>query len=101
MSLVAVQISRIKWGTHKKIRCHSLKYCSAEIPEEALGGLDFPNYQNFENINDAYSISLMLNHLLKCNMWKNNNHFLNNPSFLLKISDDAFQACLCLLSSHV
>ena len=29
-------------------------------------------------------------------MWKNNNHFLTNPSFLSKFSDDAFQACLCL-----
>ena len=27
-------------------------------------------------------------------MWKNNNNFLTNPSFLLKFSDDAFQACL-------
>ena len=32
---------------------------------------------------------------------KNNNHFLTNPSFLLKLSDDAFKACLCLLSSPV
>ena len=38
---------------------------------------------------------------MKFNMWKDNNHFLTNPSFLLKIFDDAFQACLCLLSSHV
>ena len=27
-------------------------------------------------------------------MSKNNNNFLTNPSFLLKFSDDAFQACL-------
>ena len=39
--------------------------------------------------------------LLLMNMWKDNNHFLTNPSFLLKFFDDAFQACLCLLSSHV
>ena len=34
-------------------------------------------------------------------MWKNNNNFLTNPSFLLKFFDDAFQACLCLWSNHV
>ena len=27
-------------------------------------------------------------------MSKNNKNFLTNPSFLLKFSDDAFQACL-------
>ena len=47
-------MSRIKRGTHKQIRCFSLKYCLADIYEKALGRLDFPNYHNFENINDAY-----------------------------------------------
>ena len=32
-----------------------LKNYSADIYEEALGRSDFPNYHNFENINDAYS----------------------------------------------
>ena len=32
---------------------------------------------------------------------KNNNHSLTNSSFSLKLSDDAFQARLCLLSSPV
>ena len=32
----------------------------------------------------------MLNHLLKYNMWKNNNYFLTNPRFLLKFFDDSF-----------
>ena len=27
----------------------------ADIYEEALGRVDFPNYHNFENINEAYS----------------------------------------------
>ena len=49
------KISRIKRGTHKEIRCRSLKNYSADIYEEALGRVDFPNYNNFENINDAYS----------------------------------------------
>ena len=49
------KISRIKTGTHKEIRYRSLKNYSADIYEEALGRVDFPNYNNFENINDAYS----------------------------------------------
>ena len=37
------------------IRYRSLKNYSADIYEEDLGRVDFPNYYNFENINDAYS----------------------------------------------
>ena len=39
---------------HKQIRFRLLKHL-ADIYEEALGRLDFPNYHNFENINDPYS----------------------------------------------
>ena len=46
---------KIKRGTHKKIRCRSLKNYSADIYEEALGRVDFLNYNNFGNINDGYS----------------------------------------------
>ena len=49
------KISRIKRGTHKEIRCCSLKNYSADSYEEALGRVDLPHYHNFENINDAYS----------------------------------------------
>ena len=49
------KISIIKRGTHKQIRYRSLKSYSADIYEEALVRVDFPNYLNFENINDAYS----------------------------------------------
>ena len=49
------KISRIKRGTHKQIRCRSLKNYSAVIYEEALGKIDFPNYHNFDNIDDACS----------------------------------------------
>lgn len=31
------------------------KKYSVDVYEEAIGSLDFPNYQNFENINDVYS----------------------------------------------
>ena len=49
------KISRIKRGTHKQIRYRSLKNYSADIYEEALVRVDFPNYRNFENIKDASS----------------------------------------------
>ena len=51
----ARKISRIKRGTHKEIRCRLLKNYSADIYEKALGRVDFPNNNNSENINDAYS----------------------------------------------
>ena len=35
------------------MRCLSLENYSVDIYEEALGTLHFPNYQNFDNINDA------------------------------------------------
>ena len=49
------KISRTERGTHKQIRYRSLKNYSADIYEEALGRVDFPNYHNFRNINVAYS----------------------------------------------
>ena len=49
------KIFRIKRGRHKEIRCCSLKNYSADIFEEALGRVDFPNFNNLEKINDAYS----------------------------------------------
>ena len=45
----------MKRGTHKDIRCRLLKNYSADIYEEALGRVAFQNYNNFENINGAYS----------------------------------------------
>ena len=42
----------------KQIRCCSLKNYSADIYEEAPGRVNFTNYHNFENINDAYSNSI-------------------------------------------
>ena len=38
---------------HKQIRCRSLINYAADVYE--VGRLDFPNYHNFRNINDAYS----------------------------------------------
>ena len=49
------KISRIKRCMHKQIRTCLLKNYSIDIYEEALGRLDFQNYHNSENINDAFS----------------------------------------------
>lgn len=35
--------------------CCSLKSYPADIYQKDLGRLNFPNYHNFKNINDAYS----------------------------------------------
>ena len=49
------KFSRIQRGTDKQIKCCSIKNYSAFIYEEALGGLDFPNYKYLKKINDAHS----------------------------------------------
>ena len=46
----------MKRNTHTPIRCRSLKKYSADIYKEALGKLHILNDQNFENINNAYSL---------------------------------------------
>ena len=63
----------MKRCTHKQIRCCSLINYSADIYEEGLARLDFPNYHNFRNINDAYSnfiqkvmVDIDLQSLTKC-----------------------------------
>ena len=68
-----IKISRMKRCTHKQIRCRSLINYSADIYEEGLGRLDYPNYHNFQNINDAYSnfiqkvmVDIDLQSLTKC-----------------------------------
>ena len=48
------KISGIKRGADKWIRCRLLKNYWADIYEEALGRLDFPNYHYFDNTNPAY-----------------------------------------------
>ena len=50
-----IKTSRMKRCTHKQIRCRSLTNYPADIYEEGLGRLDFPNYHNFQTTNDAYS----------------------------------------------
>ena len=46
---------KTKTASHKQISFRSLKNYSAVTYEEALKKVKFPNYENFININEAYS----------------------------------------------
>ena len=46
---------KTKTSFHKQISVHSLKNYSTVTYEEALKKVKFPNYENFININEAYS----------------------------------------------
>ena len=50
------KISRIKTGgAHKYLNLRSLKNYTADYYKEALKQIDFPNYENFGDVNEAYS----------------------------------------------
>ena len=50
------KISRIKTGgAHKHLNFRSLKNYTADYYKEALKQIDFPNYENFGDVNEAYS----------------------------------------------
>ena len=42
-------------GAHKYLNFRSLKIYTADYYKEALQQVDFPNYENFGDINEAYS----------------------------------------------
>ena len=48
------KFSRTKVGTHKQITFRSLKKYTAEVYKEALGKVNFPNYENFSDVNKTY-----------------------------------------------
>ena len=49
------KISRIKRGSHKQIQFHSFKHYTVNLFEQELLKLNFPNYQNYNEINEAYN----------------------------------------------
>ena len=49
------KISRIKRGSHKQIKFHSSKHYTVDLFEQELSKLNFPNYRNFNDINEAYN----------------------------------------------
>ena len=51
----AWKISRIKRGSHKQIQFRSFKHYTVDLFEQELSILNFPNYQNYYKINEAYN----------------------------------------------
>ena len=50
------KVSRIKTGgVHRYLNFRSLKNYSADHYKEALKQVQFPNYKNFDDVNEAYS----------------------------------------------
>ena len=49
------KIIRIKRGDHKQIKFRSFKNYTIDGYEKALVDINFPEYKNFDNVNDAYS----------------------------------------------
>ena len=49
------KIVRIKSGTNKYVNFRSLKNYSPTLLEDTLSALDFPNYENYDDIEIAYS----------------------------------------------
>lgn len=44
----------IKTGQHNTINIRSMKNYTKELLIQKISEMQFPNYTNFENINDAY-----------------------------------------------
>ena len=49
------KISRIKRGSHKQIKFCSFKHYTVDLFKQELSKLNFPNYWNFNDINEAYN----------------------------------------------
>ena len=49
------KISRIKRGSHKQIQFRSFKHYTVDLFEQEWSKLNFPNYQNYNEINEAYN----------------------------------------------
>ena len=48
-------ISRIKRGSHKHIQFRSFKHYTVDLFEQEISKLNFPSYQNYDEINEAYN----------------------------------------------
>ena len=49
------KISRIKRGSHKQIKFRSFEHYTVDLFEQELFKLNFPNYRNLNDINEAYN----------------------------------------------
>ena len=61
------KITRVKRGGHKEIKLGSLKNYTFDVYEKPLGEIKFHDYENFDNVNGAYT------------------NFIQKKSYLLKI----------------
>ena len=49
------KILRSKFNKHNTVKIRSLKHYSKDLFLESLQNVNFPNYQNYENVNEAYA----------------------------------------------
>ena len=49
------KISSIKRGSHIQIKFRSFKHYTVDLFEQEWSNLNFPNYRNFNDINEAYN----------------------------------------------
>ena len=49
-----MKISRIKRESHKQIKFRSFKHYTVDLFEQELSKLSFPDYENYNDINEAY-----------------------------------------------
>ena len=49
------KITRTRLNTHKYVKMRSFKYYSEDLYVKKLKEIDFPDYSNFKDINEAYS----------------------------------------------
>ena len=49
------KITRTRLNAHKYVKMRSLKYYSEDLYVKKLKEIDFPDYSNFKDINEAYS----------------------------------------------
>ena len=49
------KILRTKFNKHNTVKIRSLKNYSKDLFLESLQNVNFPNYQNYDNVNEAYT----------------------------------------------
>ena len=52
------KIRKQKYNSHKQISCWSFKNYTVELYKEAIGKINFPNYESYSDANKAYLIFL-------------------------------------------
>ena len=82
------KISRIKTGgAHKYLNFRSLKNYAAHYYKEALKQIEFPNYENFVDVKEAYSLMTVADKIapLKSKQVKGNTNTISHLEFMSHI----------------